>query len=95
VVQPYNRRGELARISAKVPNIAAKHEGGDPEIDGKRQHPSDILDYFMSKEDIESKGLMPAMLRNYLDKHDAVNRTAKALTKAGIGVVAAQNLHKL
>jgi len=94
VVQPYNRRRELVRIAAKVPNISAKHEGGDPEIDGKRKHPSDILEYFMPREEIESKALMPALLRNYLDKHDALNRTAEALTKAGIGVIAAQNLHK-
>ena len=94
VVQPYNRRQELIQLAAKVPNIAAKHEGGDPEIDGKRAHPSDILDYFTPKAEIEAKGLMPAMLRNYMDKHDAVNQTAKALTKAGIAVIAAQNLHK-
>jgi len=37
---------------------------------------------------------MPALERNYLDKHDSVNRTAAALTKAGIGSVCAWNLHK-
>jgi hypothetical protein len=36
---------------------------------------------------------MDAMQLNYLDKHDAVNRTAEALVKAGIGVVCAWNLH--
>jgi hypothetical protein len=36
---------------------------------------------------------MEALELNYLDKHDAVNRTAEALTKAGIGVVYARNLH--
>jgi hypothetical protein len=36
---------------------------------------------------------MEALERNYLDKHDAVNRTAEALTKAGIGVLYAQNVH--
>jgi len=94
VIQPYNRREELVRVAAKVPNISAKHEGGDPEIDCKREHPSDILDYFMPKAEVEQKGLTDALERNYLDKHDALNRTADALTKAGIGVVAAQNLHK-
>jgi hypothetical protein len=94
VVQPYNRRAELVKIAAKIPNISAKHEGGDPEIDSKREHPSDILDYFLPKEEVELKGLMPALERNYLDKHDAVNRTADALTKAGIGVIAARNLHR-
>ncbi len=94
VIQPYNRREELVKIAAKVPNISAKHEGGDPEIDCKREHPSDILDYFMPKAEVEQKGLMGAMERNYLDKHNALNSTADALTKAGIGVIAAQNLHK-
>jgi hypothetical protein len=28
-----------------------------------------------------------------LDKHDAVNRTARALTENGLTFVAAQNLH--
>ena len=37
---------------------------------------------------------MDALEQNYLDKHDAVNRTADALVKAGIGVVCAWNLHK-
>ncbi len=93
VVQPYNRRQELVQLAAKVGNISAKHEGGDPEIDAKREHPSDILDYFMTSEDTKNKALMPALLANYMDKHDAVTRTAEALTKAGIGMIAAQNLH--
>ena len=94
VRQPYNRREELVEIALEVTNIAAKHEGGDPDIDCCREHPSDILDYFMPKEEIISKGLMDAMLLNYLDKHDAVNRTAEALVKAGVGVVCAWHLHK-
>jgi hypothetical protein len=36
---------------------------------------------------------MGAMEQNYLDKHDALNRTAAALVKAGIDVVCAGNLH--
>jgi hypothetical protein len=94
VRQPYNRREELVEIAREVANIAAKHEGGDPDIDCCREHPSDILDYFMPKEEIISKGLMDAMLLNYLDKHDAVNRTAAALVRAGVGVVGAWHLHK-
>jgi len=93
VIQPYNRRAELVEIAKEVPNIAAKHEGGDPEIEIQREHPSDILDYFMPKEEILKQGLMGAMERNYLDKHDALNRTAEALTRAGIGVVFARNMH--
>ena len=93
VRQPYNRRDELVEVALEVPNIAAKHEGGDPEIDSARKHPSDILDYFIPKEEILSQGIMDAMLLNYLDKHDALNRTAEALLKAGIGVVCARHLH--
>ena len=94
VIQPYNRRNELVEVAQDVPNIAAKHEGGDPEIDGAREHPSDILEYFLTKEEIISRGLMNDLERNYLDKHDALNRTAAALLKAGIDVVCAKNLHK-
>jgi len=94
VCQPYNRRDELIDVAREVVNIAAKHEGGDPEIDCSRQHPSDILDYFMPKEEVIAQGLMEAMQLNYLDKHDALNNTARALIKAGIGVVSAGNLHK-
>jgi hypothetical protein len=36
---------------------------------------------------------MPALLRNYMDKHDALNATARALTQHGIAVVAARELH--
>jgi len=94
VVQPYNRRDELVEVAKEVPNIAAKHEGADPEIDKSREHPSDILDYFLPKEEIIKQGLMGLLERNYLDKHKALNRTADALTKAGIGVICAWNLHK-
>jgi hypothetical protein len=94
VIQPYNRRAQLVEIAREVPNIAAKHEGGEPEVEAQREHPSDILDYFLSKEEIVKQGLMEALQLNYLDKHDAVNRTAQALLKAGIGVVCARNLHR-
>lgn len=93
VLQPYCRRDELVELAKTVPNIAAKHEGGEPEVDGTREHPSDIFDYFISKEDIVAQGLMDTMKDNYLDKHQSVNLTAQALIKAGIGVAAAQNLH--
>ncbi len=93
VVQPYNRREELVEVAKEVPNISAKHEGGDEDVERAREHPSDILEYFMSKEEIMKQGLMGAMERNYLDKHDAVNTTAQALIKAGIDVICARNLH--
>ncbi len=93
VRQPYNRRAELLEIAPRVPNISAKHEGGDPEVEQQREHPSDILEYFVPKEELEQQGLMPALLQNYMDKHDALNRTAWALTERGIPVVAAPKLH--
>lgn len=93
VRQPYLRRDELVELAAAVPNISAKHEGGDPEVDETRDHVSDILEYFLSKEDILSQDLMSALELNYMDKHDALNRTADALTRAGIDVVCATHLH--
>jgi bifunctional DNA-binding transcriptional regulator/antitoxin component of YhaV-PrlF toxin-antitoxin module len=94
VIQPYDRREELVEVAREVPNISAKHEGGDPEIEETREHPSDILEYFLSKEDIVKQGLMEKLEQNYLDKHEALNKTAEALTKGGIGVICAENLHK-
>jgi len=94
VRQPYDRLNELLEIADHVKNISAKHEGGIPEVDKTREHPSDILDYFIPKKEIIEKGLMPKLLNNYLDKHDAVNRTAKALTERGLTFIAAQNLHE-
>lgn len=93
VRQPYSRREDLLRIAPKVPNISAKHEGGDVDVERSRAHPSDILDYFRDRDEIVASGEMELLEQNYLDKHDAVNETAKALTKIGIGVVAARNLH--
>ncbi len=94
VRQPYNRRQELVEVAAEVPNIAAKHEGGEPEIEERLRHPSDILDYFLPKSEVLDKGLMEAMENNYIEKHRSLNLTADALTRAGIAVVAAWNLHK-
>jgi len=93
VRQPYNRRCDLLEVASKVPNISAKHEGGDPEVEETRDHASDILDYFRDKEEIISSGDMPRLERNYLDKHDAVNRTAWALTEKGLAFIPAWNLH--
>ncbi|MGO9413473.1 MAG: hypothetical protein ACLQCB_22320 [Spirochaetia bacterium] len=93
VRQPYDKLDELVEVAQKVRNISAKHEGGIPSTEGKREHASDILDYFMARSEVEAKGLMPAMERNYLDKHDAVQRTARALLGAGIPVLAAPTLH--
>jgi hypothetical protein len=93
VRQPYDRLEELVEIADHVANISAKHEGAPPEVEKTREYPSDILDYFRDKEEIEKAGEMEYMLRNYLDKHGSVNRTARALTENGLTFIAAQNLH--
>jgi len=93
VRQPYNRRDELLEIADHVANISAKHEGGDPEIELTRQYPSDILDYFRDKQEILESGDWDAMTQNFLDKFDATNKTAWALTEHGLSFLAAQKLH--
>ncbi|MFN2203686.1 MAG: hypothetical protein ACK2UO_20995 [Caldilineaceae bacterium] len=93
VQQPYLRRDELLDLAEHVANISAKHEGGDPDTEATREHPSDVLDYFRDKQDIIDSGQWDALYRNFLDKWDATNATARALTKRGYAVVAASNLH--
>jgi hypothetical protein len=93
VIQPYDRRDELLEIAPKVKNISAKHEGGEISVEQKRKHPSDIAEYFLPKKDIDEKGLMPALTQNYLDKHETINNTAKALTEKGLTFIAAPKLH--
>ena len=94
VRQPYNRRAELVDVAAKVPNIAAKHEGGEPDREAGMTHPSDIFDYFLPKTDVEERDLMETLEQNYLEKHHSLNLTADALTRAGIGVICAWKLHQ-
>ena len=93
VRQPYDRRAELVEVATKVKNISAKHEGGDIEVEMSREHPSDILEYFLTKEDIMKQGIMDFLTINYMDKHNSITKTAEALIKAGIPVICAQNLH--
>lgn len=93
VRQPYDRTDELVEVAKKVKNISAKHEGGPVDIDPTREHPSDILDYFMSKEQITEAGIWEGLEINYLDRHISINNTAKALIKTGTDVIAARNLH--
>ncbi|MGB5909631.1 MAG: hypothetical protein WBH31_00420 [Promethearchaeia archaeon] len=94
VRQPYDRRDELLELAVKVKNISAKHEGGDVEVDESRDHPTDILEYFMSKEELIKAGLWDFLRINHLDRYRAVNHTAKALTEKGLSFIAASNLHK-
>ncbi len=93
VRQPYNRRAELLELADHVANISAKHEGGEPEIEQTREHPSDILDYFREKNEIIASGDWQHLTQNFLDKFDATNRTAWALTEHGLSFIAARNLH--
>ncbi|MBT3339284.1 MAG: hypothetical protein HN855_02920 [Anaerolineae bacterium] len=89
IIQPYNRRDELLELADHVPNISAKHEGGDPEVDGAREHPSDILEYFREKEEVIAAGDMDFLEINFMDKYEALNNTAWALTERGLSFIAA------
>jgi hypothetical protein len=93
VCQPYDRLADVQAVAGVVPNLSAKHEGGLPAVEAAQDHPSDIFDYFLPLEEVQFRGLMPALEQNYLDKHAAVCRTAAALTRAGVGVRAAELLH--
>ena len=44
-------------LADHVPNISAKHEGGDPDVEQTRAHPSDILDYFRAKDEVIERRL--------------------------------------
>jgi hypothetical protein len=94
VIQPYDRREELVELADHVSNISAKHEGGIPELDSQREHPSDILDYFRDKSEVIESGDWSAMELNFLDKVDACNSLACMLTEKGLSFLAAQNLHR-
>ncbi len=94
VIQPYNRRAELLEIADHVANIAAKHEGGDPEVEQTLPHPSDILDYFREKKEVIESGDWDALQLNFMHKVAAANHTARALTEKGLSFIAAPNLHK-
>ena len=94
VIQPYDRRDELIELAKKVKNVSAKHEGGNIHVEKIRDYPSDILDYFKTKEEIKELGLWDALRINHIDRNDAVNTTAKILTENGLSFIAARNLHK-
>jgi len=93
VRQPYDRRNELLELAKNVKNVSAKHEGANVDVDEKREHPTDILEYFVSKEELIEAGLWDYLRINHLDRNDAVNSTAEALTKNGLSFIAARNLH--
>jgi hypothetical protein len=93
VIQPYDRREEVLGLAQTVPNISAKHEGGEVEVERSRARPSEIQDYYRTKAEIIASGEWEALRLNFLDKFDSVNITARALTERGLSFVAAKNLH--
>ena len=93
VIQPFNRRQNLIELADHVANISAKHEGADPEIEQTREHPSDIQDYYRDRAEIIAARDWDRLTLNFIDKFDALNRTARELTEHGLAFVAAQNLH--
>jgi hypothetical protein len=95
VIQPYNRRDDLLDLATRVPNLGAKHEGGDPDVEGSRSRPSDIQDYYRTKEEIIASGDWECLTLNFQDKFESMNRTAQALTERGLSFLAARNLHQL
>ena len=94
VRQPYLRRDQLLEVARTVPNISAKHEGGDPADEAALDHPSSILDYFADKKDLEASGDIDKLKANFLLKHRSVNLTAEALTRQGLSFIAATRLHR-
>jgi hypothetical protein len=94
VKQPYDRRDELVQIAGHVANIAAKHEGGDPEVELNLPHQSDILDYFRDKKEVIESGDWDALKINFMEKVAAANHSARALTENGLSFIAAKKLHK-
>ncbi|HOQ99904.1 MAG TPA: hypothetical protein PLJ35_13880 [Anaerolineae bacterium] len=93
VVQPFIRRDELVDLAGRVGNISAKHEGGDPEVEQARERRSDIRDYYRDRAEIVAAGDWEPMTLNFIDKLEALNRTARALTEHGLAFVAAPRLH--
>jgi len=93
VIQPYNRRADILELALRVPNLSAKHEGGEPEIERTRARPSEIQDYYRQKDEILASGDWDHLTLNFQDKFDSLNRTARVLTEHGLAFVAARNLH--
>ncbi len=94
VKQPYDRTSELVQLADHVANIAAKHEGGAPDVELTLAHQSDILDYFREKKEVIESGDWDGMKRNFMEKVAAANNSARALTENGLSFIAAQNFHR-
>ena len=94
VRQPFLRRDQLIEVVDDVPNMSAKHEGGEPDIEVTREHPSCHQDNFRPEEVIRETGDYAHMELSYMDKHDSLNLTAKALVENGKSFIGATNLHR-
>lgn len=93
VRQPYLRREEVLALAETVANLSAKHEGGEPDVEAHRAHPSEIMDYYRSKDEIMASGDWDNLTLNFHDKFDSLNLTARALTECGLSFVAAKHLN--
>jgi hypothetical protein len=47
----------------------------------------------LDKKGIAASGEMPLLERNYMEKHGALSRTARALTEDRLTIMSARNLH--
>lgn len=56
VLKPYDRCSDVVEAAATVLNVGGKYEGGDPAVEGSRDHPRDIFDYFTPLEGTERRG---------------------------------------
>ena len=94
VRQPYMRREDILAVAKEIPNISAKHEGGDPDDESVLARPGHLADYFRTKAEVEASGEMPILEEHWMLKHKAVNRTARALTEIGAAFIGAPLLHR-
>jgi len=94
VIQPYLRRDEIIKLAGSVANVSAKHEGGDPDVEETRCRPSDIQDYYRTKQEILSSGEWDDLTLNFYDKYDSLKLTARTLTENGLAFIAASKLHR-
>lgn len=94
VKQPYLRREQFIEVADKIKNMAAKHEGADPETDAMRNFPSSPFNYFRSKQELVETGDISTDQLSYMDKHESVNKTAREMTRHGLSFGAAPLLHK-
>ena len=94
VRQPYDRRAELVELADHVANISAKHEGGDPEDRSNPRAPFGYPGLLPRQEEVIASGDWEHLQTNFLDKFEAVNNTAWALTANGLSFIAAEKLHR-